>query len=229
MIVFRQKDFSILSSTITGAGVGASVGSLGTIIFKRKPKSKDEFYYYDKDKNGQGTVRKFDQDKFKAANNKHNLQVVGGSMLIGAALGAIVGTIKEISKRINRNKTVDARLMEKIRMGLKASGLKEGIDYTRDPKQATQMKTRVCIVISKYSGELKLLINVVKDKKLEQLTENIVKNIPNTSNVVTRTGDKYNDIIISTISDNSADPGLICGMVEKFVHNKYPVYLVEVG
>jgi hypothetical protein len=228
MIVFRQKDFSILSSTIAGAGLGASAGSLGTIIFKRKPKDKGEFYYYDKDKNG-NDIRKFDQDKYKAVNNKYNLQLVGGGMLIGAALGALVGTIKEISKRVNRNKTVDARLMEKIQMGLTASGLKEGIDYTRDPKQANQMKTRVCLVISKYSGELKLLINVVKDKKLEQLTEHIVKNIPNTSNVVTRTGDRYNDVIVSTISDNSADPGLICGIVEEFVHNKYPVYLVEVG
>jgi hypothetical protein len=79
------------------------------------------------------------------------------------------------------------------------------------------------------STTLAYMDKYVKDKKLEQITTQIVKNIPNTSNVITRTGDRYNDVIISTISDNSADPGLICGVVEKFVHNKYPVYLVEVG
>jgi len=219
MIEFRQKDFSILSSTMTGAGIGASVGS-GITVFRPRKDKEGEFNKKD------GT---FDEGAKKRADRKYNLTLMGGAMLVGAALGAIYGTFKEISKKINRNKTVDARLMEKILRGLKASGLKEGVDFTRDPKQATQMKTRVCLVISKYSGELKLLINVVKDKKLEEVTTQIVKNIPNTSNVITRTGDRYNDVIISTISDNSADPGLICGVVEKFVHNKYPVYLVEVG
>lgn len=211
MIKFRQKDFSILSSTIGGAGIGGSLGSAVTIFRPRKEKEDES-----------------EIDK-KKAEKKYNLTLKLGGMLVGAALGALYGTVKEISKRVNRNKTVDARLMEKVLQGLKASNFKEGVDFTRDPKQATQMRTKVCIVISKFSGELKLLINVAKDKTLEQITTQIVKNIPNTSNVITRTGDRYNDIIVSTISDNSADPGLICGLVEKFIHNKYPVYLVEVG
>lgn len=219
MIVFRQKDFSILSSTVHGAGIGGTIGGLGT-IFRPRPKKSGEF----KTEDGH-----FDERAAKDANNTYRLKNVAAGMLVGAALGAIWGSIKEISKKVNRAKTVDARIMEKVLRGLKASGLKEGVDFTRDPKQANAMKTRVCIVISKYSGELKLMINVVKDSKLEQTATQIVKNIPNTSNVVTRTGDRYNDIIVSTISDASADPGLICGIVEKFVHSKYPVYLVEVG
>ena len=233
MIKFRQKDFSILSSTLHGAGIGGAIGS-GAAIFRPRPEKQDEFYRKKRgnenelflDNSGKPI---FEERQAKRAENLYKMQLVGGGMLIGAALGALWGTIKEISKKTNRAKTVDARIMEKVIRLLRSSGLKEGVDFTRDPKQATQMKTKVCIVISKYSGELKLMINVVKDSKLEQVATQVVKNLPNSSNVVTRTGDRYNDIIISTISDASADPGLICGIVEKFVHSKYPVYLVEVG
>jgi hypothetical protein len=223
MIVFRQKDFSILSSTVHGAGIGGTIGGLGTVF---RPRKDADGEFMRKDKDGKPY---FDENAKKSANNAYRLKFMATGMLVGAALGAIWGSIKEISKKANRAKTVDARIMEKVLRGLKASGLKEGVDFTRDPKQANAMKTKVCIVISKYSGELKLMINVVKDSKLEQTATQIVKNIPNTSNVVTRTGDRYNDIIVSTISDASADPGLICGIVENFVHSKYPVYLVEVG
>ena len=237
MIKFRQKDFSILSSTIKGAGIGGAIAG-GATIFRPKHGSNSwigkkldwernkEDYVLGKDKSGK-TVYDFDQKK--ADENFNRMKILGVGMLVGAALGALVGTVLEVSKKVNRAKTVDARLMEKVLRGLKSSNLVEGRDFTRDPKQATQMKTRVCIVISKYSGELKLMINVARDKKLEQVASQIVKNIPNTSNVITREGDKYNDIIISTISDGSADAGLVCGIIEGFVHSKYPVYIVEVG
>jgi len=219
MIKFRQKNFNILTSTLSGAGLGASVGS-GVSVFRPRKETKGEF------KRDDG---KFDEGAQKRANSTYRMKIIGAGMLIGAALGALYGTFKEVTKKINRKNTVDKRLMEKVLQGLKASGFKEGTDFTRDPKQANQMKTKVCIVISKFSGELKLLINVARDRNLEQLALNIVKNIPNTSNVVTRTGDRYNDIIVSTISDPLVEDGLICGIVEKFIHNKYPVYLVEVG
>lgn len=224
MIKFRQKNFNILTSTLSGAGLGATVGS-GISIFKPR-KEKDGEFYTLKDEKGNP---KFDQNAQNRANNFYRMKVVGFGMLVGAALGALYGTFKEITKKINRRNTVDKRIMEKVIFGLKSSGFKEGKDFTRDPKQANEMKTKVCIVISKYSGELRLLINVAKDRNLEQLALNIVKNIPNASNVVTRTGDKYNDIIVSTISDPLVEDGLICGIVEKFIHNKYQVYLVEVG
>lgn len=227
MIKFRQKDFSILSSTIKGAGIGGTLAGGATIfpVFRlgNRPDKKD---YYKDNKDG---GKWFDAEEKRHDDNTWRAKIIGAGMLVGAALGALVGTVLEVSKKVNRAKTVDARLMEKVLRGLKSSNFVEGRDFTRDPKQATQMKTRVCIVISKYSGELKLMINVARDKKLEQVASQIVKNIPNTSNVITREGDKYNDIIISTISDGSADAGLICGIIEGFVHSKYPVYIVEVG
>lgn len=211
MIVFREKDFSILSSTLKGASLGGTIGGGVTFFRRRKPTKKE------------------DDNERKKLDGMYTTKFIGGGLLIGAALGALVGTILDITKKVNRKKTVDARLMEKVLLDLKSSGFREGIDFTRDPKQATKMKSKVCIVISKYSGELRLLINVVKDSKLEGITTQIVKNIPNSSNVVTREGDKFNDIIISTISDGIVDAQLISGIAEKFIHNKYPVYLVEVG
>ena len=112
---------------------------------------------------------------------------------------------------------------------LQKSGLVEGKDFTRDPKTANDMKTKVCIVITRNSGELKLLVNTVADAKLKTVANGMIKNIPNTATVNKKLSDKYNDISISIISDSSADAGLITGMAEYFIHHGYPVYLVEVG
>ena len=112
---------------------------------------------------------------------------------------------------------------------LKKDGFKEGIDYTRDPKTANDLKTKVCIVISRSSNNLHLLVNTVADAKLKTVTSGMVKNIPNTAAVNTKLSDKYNDISISAISDSSADTGLITGISEYFIRHKYPIYLVEVG
>jgi len=217
MIKFRQKDFSILSSTITGAGIGGSLGS----FIPRFGKKHDATRVVKKDnKEWVETYKEPDMSQTKG---------VAIGLIVGAALGALVGTAKEISKRVNRSTTVDKRLLEKVLLDLNHKGYKEGIDYVLDPNKANKMKTKVCIVISKYSDELRLLINTVKDPKLIQLATNVVKNIPNSSNVVTRESDRYNDIIVSTISDSHVDAGLICGIAEKFIHSGFPVYIVEVG
>lgn len=196
MIKFRQKDFSILSNTVAGAGAGASIGS--GISFFRKDK-------------------------------KNTAAIIGASTLIGAALGAIVGTVKHVSQNVNRKTTVNARLMNDVIAYLKKSNLKEGKDFTRDPRTANLLKTKVCIVISKNSGELQLLINTINDSRLKTVVNEVVKRIPNTTSKFEEQSDRYNDITISTISDSSADAGLIAGISEKFIREGYPVYLVEVG
>ena len=56
-----------------------------------------------------------------------------------------------------------------------------------------------------------------------------MKRLPNTSATTEKVSDKFNDILITSISDSSADVGLIVGVIEKFIHSGYPVYLVEVG
>jgi hypothetical protein len=208
MIEFRQKQFGIVSSVRNGAAIGATVGTLATKlpIIKNLPifKKKDD-------------------------NWKTELSIIGGGTIIGAGLGLLVGLTKDISTRVNRATTVDARLMQGVIENLKKDGFKEGIDYTRDPKTANDLKMKVCIVISKSSGNMQLLVNTVADTRLKTVALNMAKNIPNTATVNTKLSDKYNDISISTISDSSANIGLVTGIAEYFIRNKYPVYLVEVG
>ena len=211
MIEFRQKDFSFLSNVLTGASLGASAGTiaagLGGIRFKKKkvPSSPDQQY---------GTEAL-------------------GTVLIGAGLGALTGVIcsgiDNISKKSNIRSTVNNRLMNKIVGALKSAGLKEGSDFTRDSKEATRLKTKICISISRVNGELRILINHVSDPKLKDLTKDLVKNLPNYSAVTERQSDRFNDIVITTISDSSADAGLVTGIAERFIHSGYPVYLIEVG
>lgn len=205
MIEFRQKDFSVWSSTLAGAGTGLTVGSL-VGRFRNRNTNSD---------NKDGKV-------------DDNLLGLYG-LIAGAALGALAGVIDKGRTRFNRKMTVDARLMDTVVENLKKDNFKEGKDFTRDPKIATQLKTKVCICISRVSGDLRILVNMVSDPRLQGLAKDLVKNIPNKSAVNERTSDKFNDITITTISDSSMDAGLVTGVAERFIHSGYPIQLVEVG
>jgi hypothetical protein len=209
MIEFRQKNFGILSDITTGAALGGTAAGIGSLFRKKFYKDKDS-------KNNESLFR-------------NDLLLTSSGVVIGAALGALVGGIKEISTRINRKNTVDRRLMSKVIEYLKKDGLKEGIDFTKDPKTATSLKTKVCVVISKVSGELRISVNLVSDPKLKTVSDEIIKRLPNIAASTEKMSDKFNDITITSISDASADAGLVVGVVEKFIHSGYPVYLVEVG
>lgn len=148
-------------------------------------------------------------------------------MVFGAALGALVGTGKAIGKKINQKRTVDSRILEDVVRNLKP--YKEGKDFTRDPKVASDLKTRICIVLSKISGEQQILINLASDKKLEELAEKAINLLPQSNTKVNKTiSDKYNDIIINSIPDKTM-PRVIANMAEIFIKAHYPVYLIEVG
>ena len=212
MIEFRQKDFSFSSGILKGATIGASFGALasnigGIKIFRKK--------------NGINSGK--DPSVLDALN----------TTLQGAALGAFVGIlcsgVDELSRRTNNRSTVNNRLMNTVVSALKSAGLKEGSDFTRDSKEASRLKTKICIAISKVNGDLRILINQVSDPKLKDLTKELIKNIPNVSAITEEQSDRFNDIIITTISDSSADAGLVTGIAERFIHSGYPVYLVEVG
>lgn len=209
MIEFRQKKFSLLSSIVGGAGAGATLGTtLGSVSPKFRKKASNKLGTSEK----QGTV-----------------VLAGLGALVGAALGALSYTLREINIAVNRKTTVNNRLMKTVVENLLKDGFKEGKDFTRDPKIADQLKTKVCIVMSRVSNDLRVLINTVSDSKLKRTTEEVISRMPNISVVNTKLTDKYNDITISTISDSSADAGLVTGIAEHFIHSKYPVYLVEVG
>jgi hypothetical protein len=208
MIEFRRKNFSLLSSIIGGASTGAGIGLLGSKV--SGPEFRKKFI-------GQSDGR------------KGTLIAMGAGAIIGAALGALSYTFKEINLKINRKRTVNDRLMKVVVENLLKDRFKEGKDFTRDPKIADQLKTRVCIVMSRVSDDLRVLINTVSDSKLKRTTDEVITRIPNVSVVNKKMTDKFNDITISTISDSSADASLVTGIAEHFIHSGYPVYLVEVG
>lgn len=213
MIKFRQKQYGILGDVIKGASIGAGTGLAASTLLGNTV-VKPALVKFGMKKPGEFDI---------------GVAGIGAGTVIGAGLGLLAGLIKETSGFVNRKTTVDQRLMQTVIDNLKKSGLREGRDFTRDPKTASEIKTKVCIVITKVSNDLKLLVNTVADTKLKTVTDRLVKNLPNTSKVTKNMSDKFNDITISTISDSSADAGLITGIAENFIHNGYPVYLVEVG
>ena len=202
MIEFRQKDFGLVSSILTGTSTGITLGGLVGKISQTGSNNTDW-----------GKINKS--------------ALIGGAL--GALAGAIAGGIGEVRTRFNRKTTVDRRLMVTVVENLRKSGLKEGESFTRDPKKASDLRTKVCICLSKVSGELRILINTVSDQKLKELTDDLVKNIPNKSAVTEKASDRFNDITITTISDSTMDAGLVTGIAERFIHSGYPVQLVEVG
>lgn len=218
MITFRRKDFSILSDTVKGAIIG---GNLATLSLPLSGKDAKNIEY----KGSNPTFRKMNALSPFAK----RLGVVAAGTLVGAALGALVGTIKKSDEAISRKLTVDNRLMDRVVEDLKKTGFKEGSDFTRDPKTADSLKSAISVAITRNSGELRLLVNTIADNKLKDITKNIIRNLPNSSAVTEESKSRYNEISITTISDGTADVGLIAGICEKFIRNKYPVYLVEVG
>ena len=144
MIQFRQKQFNLLSDIINGAAVGGSIGSIVGFFDKRQAikGGKDN-----KDNKDTTPI-----DPEKTSKLQRGVNITGIGMLIGAALGALASGIKEVSKVINKKTTVDRRLMQTLISILKKDGLIEGRDYTRDPKVANNMKSKVCIAITKNSG-----------------------------------------------------------------------------
>lgn len=222
MINFRKKNFSILGDTIHGASIGGSLGVIASGLGGKDAKGIKL-----------PNFRGISEDKINSFNNSSSLikrtSVIGAGILLGASLGALVGLIKKGDELISQKSTVDKRLMDRVITDLKKAGFKEGINFTRDPHEADRLKTPISIAITRNSGELKLLVNTVIDDKLKSITKELIKNLPNTSVVSQEAKNRYNEISITSISDGSADIGLIAGIAERFIRNKYPIYLVEVG
>lgn len=209
-----RKLFSIKSATIAGAQLGLGIGTLSAASNRVA------------DKVG-GIIA--NKTKFSNLNKfEKRVSLAAAGAIIGAALGALVGSIDELSKKISRT-SVNKRLLPEVISNLKKDNLREGIDYTRDPNIADRLKLKVCIAISKYSGNLRILINTKSDSKLKEITNYIIKHIPNTGVETKTANNKFNEITISTISDSSADATLVSGIAEQFIHQGFPVYLVEVG
>ena len=219
MIKFRQKIFSnsIVSSTIKGAQLGLTAGALYSGAGQTMPKFVPGAQKYNNIADGNIVER--------------GKLATGIGLLVGAALGALFGTIKEIDKRVSRG-NADNRLMSSIVRELEKDKFKENINFTRDPKIANQQKTRVCIVFTGASGDLsvKININTIDDNKLKGLAEKAVKEVTGTkASSTTQASNKYNELTISTIKNATQNINLVKKIAESFMSNGYPVYMVEVG
>ena len=210
MVKFRAKVFSDMFGDMwTGAMIGASGGALSSQLLGR---------VHDGDYNS----------TTKNPNIKRALLITGGGAVLGAALGGIWNVIKSVDRNKNINRTVDNRLMQKVIEILETKGYKEDKDFTRDPRYADRLKTKVCIVVSKYSDDLRLLINTANDERLTRLRDEIIKSVPNGSVSNSSAGNRFNEITLSTIT-SANDSKIIADVAKNFIKNRYPVYLVEVG
>lgn len=215
MAIFKEKSFGLLTDTLKGAAIGAGVGG-GLTRFKLKGKESMDV-----------TV--------KSKTIPLNIQtgVLGGA-LIGGTLGLIASAIKSATNYVNRKNTVNARLMPEVTKVLESMGHKEGMTFTLDPKTADSLKTKVSLVVYKYSDELRIIVNTANDHKLslvsKQITDKIAKsdNFSVTNEVISGNG-KFKDIKVTAISEPSIDVNRIVWIVNTFISNGYPVYLVEVG
>lgn len=213
MIKFRQKEFNkqILSKTIQGAGIGAAVGTLSASIIPATGLAKNKFF---KNKSTQG------------------LMALGAGTVIGAALGALAGIVTEGEKFLRKGDVGKNDLLKNILSMLSNAGFKRDVEFTDDPKLASLLKIRVCIVITKVSGDLKLVINCVSDKKLKEIANkasSVVIKRSNLTEIRKTETDRYNDLVISTVSKGAKDANLIANIAKLFIAEGYPVYFVEAG
>ena len=224
MIKFKQKDFSnyIVSDAVKGATIGAAVGSVigGGAAPEKLPVVK--FLPGAKEYNNLRHGKKDTEGKIK-----QQLAIMGTSVILGAALGALLGTVKEIDKHVSQG-NADDRLMGSVIKELEKKGYKEGKEFTRDPKQASTFK--VCIVLTRDGANLRLLVNVIKDPKLKQTTDKVIRSLTGKPQVRNNTAsNKYNEISISTISNTPSNIKTVTELASGFIKAGYPTYIVAVG
>lgn len=155
------------------------------------------------------------------------LKTVGYSVLIGASLGLVFGITKKIAEDISR-KGANQRIINTVCRLLKNRSFEENKDFTKDPKYADLEKTKVAILVNRSNGDLKLALNVYSDEKLEKVCTGIINSLPSKSKSMTKESNRYNEIIITTLSDGN-DAIKIADIAEKFIRAGFPVYLIEVG
>lgn len=202
MITFRQKAYSdnVVSGALDGAKYGAGVGTVLAGILKTTKSDKKVSPFL----------------------------VVGGSALVGAALGALAGKMKDNDIKKSRV-NVGVRLFESVISNLEKIGFREGYDFTQDPKMANILKTKVCIVVSRSSSGLKLLVNMAEDQKLKEIADKIKNSLGRTVMSTERVNNKFNELSITTLSSNGNDSTFVTRIIESFIRGGYPVYIVEVG
>ena len=172
-------------------------------------------------------LRDWKGDKIPVLGQKQKIAFTVGSVILGAGLGALVGAVRTLGEKWNQSKT-DRRLLQPLKRALNLVSLKEGVDYTFDPKLANEIPTKVCIVLSSASGDLQTVINSKNDPKLKRVVDKVVRQSPGRVKAGEESN-RYNEITITTEKNTSNNVKQVVSIVKSFVESGYPVYIVEVG
>ena len=218
MIKFREKDFSnyIVEDTLKGAALGATAGTLYSGISNKFPKFIP----------GSDKLNKTNKDGKPESNG---LIMTGIGTLVGAALGALVGTVREIDKRVSRANTGSSRLMNSVLDKLRERGYKEDLDFTRDSSKSMEKKMKISVVFNNANSDFRILVNTVNDPTLKSITNKLLQPIKRNGQVQTNYAvNKYNEINITTMKDNNVNSLIVTNLVEGFIKEGYPVYIAEV-
>ena len=218
MIKFREKDFSnyIVDDTLKGAALGATAGTLYSGISNKFPKFIP----------GSDKLNKTSKDGKPESNG---LIMTGIGTLVGAALGALVGTVREIDKRVSRANTGSSRLMNSVLDKLRERGYKENLDFTRDSSKSMEKKMKISVVFNNADSDFRILVNTINDPTLKSITNKLLQPIKRNGQVQTNYAvNKYNEINITTMKDNNVNSLIVTNLVEGFIKEGYPVYIAEV-
>ena len=151
--------------------------------------------------------------------------------LVGAALGGLAGSlwgvVKTLDTKISQSLT-GHKLIEEVIKNLKRAGYREGQQWTLDPKKATLMKSKVCVVLSQSADNTGILVNMANDPKLKEISVEITNSLPTGFRETEKISDRFNEIQISSFPDKT-DATYIFTVLEKFIKRGFPVYLIEVG
>lgn len=207
---------NIIDKAKSGAIAGGLVGAIGSTASNLFTNEKSRHFQL-----GKGS---------KDAMMKQTLAVAGCGVIIGAALGALYGVAQNMGLAKSRE-MANSRVLKDAVDILKRDGLKEYKDFTRDPKTANLMKTKVCILVQNGdAAEFKSLVNTVDDKNLKTVADRIMREVGYGAQIKTsQASNRYNDITLTTVANKESNSKLIAKITEEFIRAGYPVYLVEIG
>lgn len=210
----EQKGFSFgtdfLDNSFKGASIGGALGGLATpFIVKAKNAAEPSRWEWAKGA-AKGAV---------------------GGIIVGAALGTLFGIIKNEATSRNRDNTINNRYLPKVTEMLLNCGFLEDKDFTRDPKTADDLRTRICIMVSRYSTDTRISINCSADFKTQQLIDKMINDLGLSRKVsIKKQGsDRFANIEMLKRTKIDEDVNLIKSISEYLMKKHIPIYLVEVG
>lgn len=254
MIKFREKSYTDWSDVVKGGAIGSSLA----VGFNRLANSRSikingqnigEKFSGSLSNAGNSTSNFFKRfgsigeklakynrsiwnklGKFSRYIIENPAQAALGGALVGASLVLAYWLIKSAYNKADEATTSnDNDVLAEVCRNLIKAGFKINKDFTTNPAEADNLRTKVCIVISKAEGHISINVNSISDPKLDQISKSLIKNLPSGSKYSTRESDRNNDLMITLVDSNNNDAGYIASVAERFIRAKYPVFIVELN